>query len=37
MSFIRRIAMWIVWNVNVGSFAPRLMAFATNCSNYVKI
>ena len=30
MSLIRSVAMWVVWNIPCGNFAPRLMGFALN-------
>lgn len=39
MQLIRSAAMWIVWNVPIGSFAPMLMSFALNstkCSRVLK-
>ena len=30
MNCIRSVAMWIVWNIPCGNFAPRLIGFAMN-------
>ena len=30
MTWLRSAAMWMVWNVPLGNFAPKLMGFAMN-------
>ena len=30
MNLLRSVAMWVVWNIPCGNFAPRLMGFALN-------
>lgn len=36
MSWIRSVAMWIVWNIPCGKLAPKLMGFALNSKPYRK-
>lgn len=37
MKCLRSAALWIVWNIPVGSFAPHLMAFALRSKGYKRV
>lgn len=37
MKYLRRIALWLVWNVKLGKYAPYIFSFGVGCKKFGKV